>query len=283
MMEIKLGDLPDALYIELPENYHSMIWDNLLQKNTVVQLAKKQKIPIRNLYKWKEGSSGYPLNQLRKLLNLNNIEIKEISVKTQRDSKLIKNLKLPIKINENFASFLGHLFGDGGIDKQFQLHYTTNNTRNIIEFKNIVKTIFSDIEFNEIYYGNRVTLIYPKTLGMIVSSIIDIHVGSKVDSDAHLPNKIIDKMSDKMKIEFIKNFYKCDGETGKIAIVQGCKYLTKPPTILLQIQELLKSLHFKSVSVKPSSIYKITGRKRRRWVLRVYDKEEKNKFKKLFF
>jgi hypothetical protein len=235
------------------------------------------------LYKWKEGNSGYPLNQLIKLLKLTQIEIKEISVKTQRDSKSIKNLKIPIKINEEFVSFIGHLFGDGGIDKQFQLHYTTNDIINTDEFKKLVKNIFGKIEFNQINYKNRITLIYPKTLGIIVSSIINMHTGSKVDSDIHLPKKLIDKMNNRMKIAFIKSFYKCDGETGKIAIAQGCKYLTKPPTILLQIQELLKKLNFKSVKIKPSSIYEITEKKRRKWVLRIFDKEEKNKFKKLFF
>ena len=283
MMEIKLENLPDALYIELPQKHHNRIWNRLLRKNTIIQIAKTQQIPIRNLYKWKEGNSGYPLSEVKKLLKLAKIKIDVISIKTQRDSKSIRNLKLPIKINERFASLLGHLFGDGGIDKQFQLHYTTNDINNVGEVKNLVKTIFGDVEFNEINYGNRVTLVYPKTLGIIVSHITEMSVGSKVDSDNRLSKNILDKMNYKMKIAFIKTFYECDGETNNIAIVQGCKYLDKPPTILLQIKNLLEDLNFKSVIIKPSSIYKITNKTRRRWVLRIADKQEKNKFRRLFF
>lgn len=282
MMEINLEDIPDALYIELSEICHNALWNKLLKNNTISEIAKYQKISIRNLYKWKEGNSGYPLVELKKLLKIADIRIKEISIKTQRDSKQIKNLKLPIKIDEKFVLFVGHLFGDGGIDKQFQLHYTTNDIDNINEFKRIIKDIFGDIEYNEIDYGSRITLVYPKTLGILVNSIIDTPVGSKVNSNFCLSDKIVSTMTNKMKTNFIRAFYKCDGESDKISIAQGCKYLNKPPAILLQIQKLLNDMKFMSAIIKPSSTYKTSSGVHRRWVLRIIDKKEKRNFEKLF-
>ncbi|NCO96656.1 MAG: hypothetical protein GW780_04190 [Candidatus Aenigmarchaeota archaeon] len=278
---IQLEEFPDTIYLSLSDSDHKKLWKNLLKNISIKQVAEEFKIPVRNLYKYKEGDSGYPLAILKKLLKKTKIKINQANIKTQRNSNSMK-IKIPIRITEKFTEFLGYLFGDGGIDHQFGVHFTTNDKKSLNQFDNLVKEVFGDIEKQEYDYGTRITYYYPKILGVLLSEIFKIPKGNKVDSDIEIPDDILNSMNSKMKRSFITSFYICDGCSDYIRIVQGGKNLEKPPKILTQIQEMIRSFNFNSAIIKPSSIYFTSKTKRRRWVLNISDQNERKKFKIIF-
>lgn len=131
-------------------------------------------------------------------------------------------------------------------------------------------------------YENRTTYYYPKILGILLSEVLKIPKGNKVDSDIKIPKNLFDIFNDQMKIKFVSAFYECDGDSRNLRIIQAGKSLTEPPNLLLQIKEILQDLGFASVMIKPSSIYSTSKTTRRRWVLYVTKREEKNRFISLF-
>ncbi|NCN39313.1 MAG: hypothetical protein GW914_02925, partial [Candidatus Aenigmarchaeota archaeon] len=186
---IQLEEFPDTIYLSLSDSDHKKLWKNLLKNISIKQVAEEFKIPVRNLYKYKEGDSGYPLAILKKLLKKTKIKINQANIKTQRNSNSMK-IKIPIRITEKFTEFLGYLFGDGGIDHQFGVHFTTNDKKSLNQFDNLVKEVFGDIEKQEYDYGTRITYYYPKILGVLLSEIFKIPKGNKVDSDIEIPDDI---------------------------------------------------------------------------------------------
>ncbi len=274
---ITIENVPEELYVELDNETNKKLWNSVLPR-TVIEISKELSIPIRNLYKYKERSSGYPLGELKKITNLAKMNLVKIVLKTQRDSKRLE-IKLPVKCSIEFSEFLGHLLGDGGIDQQLQVHYTTNDKRFLDRFDLLISKIFGKVDKKIYDYGTRKTYYYPKILGIILKSL-GFPEGNKVDSNIEIPDDVLVGFNNQMKIAFIRAFYECDGDSKQIRIVQGGK-INKKPNILIQIQKMLNELGFKSIVVEPSSVYVTAKGKRRRWVLKIKDKDEKNKFKQI--
>ena len=274
-----MSNLPDTLYVELSKEDQRKLWRKL-QTISVKALAEKLKIPVRNLYKYKENNSGYPINVLRKLIELTGLTPEILTVKTQRASEPIKDCKLPICLTEDFTEFLGYLMGDGGIDFQLGVHFTTDNLEDINRFKELVQKIFGSIKFQFKNYKTRYTLYYPKTLGILLTKVIGLPKGSKVESELAVPEKLIQDFNDPLKVKFIKAFYECDGFATEIGIGQAGKNLEAPPKVLLQLKSFLEALGFSSSYIKKSTNYITpkTKKLRSRWVLKIKDKEEKKKF-----
>ena len=276
---ISIQNLPNVLYVELAEKDQLKLWQKL-QGSSIKVLAEKIKISVRNLYKYKEGNSGYPIQVLRELVKLADFEPKKVTLKTRRASEPIKDCRLPIKFDEHFAEFLGYLMGDGGIDSQFRVHFTTDRLEDINKFKKLVKRIFGSIRVQFKDYKTRYTIYYPKTLGLLLTKTVGLTKGSKVDSDLAIPSGLLPKFDVSSKIKFIRAFYESDGFTDEIGIGQAGKDLENPPTILVQIKEFLQSLGFNSVYIRRSTNYETpkTKKLRSRWVLKIGSKEEKDRF-----
>lgn len=282
MMElINIGNIPDEIYIELTENDHNRLWSELSKHFNVKEIADKYGISVRNLYKYKEGCSGYPAKDLKKLLKFSGTEITSLRIKPQRNGKSV-GINIPLNLTEDFSEFLGYLFGDGGIDIKLAVHYTTGEMKFAERFDFLVNKIFGNVEKSIHRYNNRVTFYYPKVLGILLNGTLDIPYGNKVDSDISIPDKILLNMTEGMKKCFIKGFYDCDGDKKQIRIIQAGKSLSEPPKILLQQKQMLESLGFESILIKPSSIYLTLRATRRRWVLQVLNPEEKKKFISMF-
>ena len=209
------------------------------------------------------------------------MKINQATIKTQRNSNIMK-IKLPIKITENFSEFLGYLLGDGGIDHQWGVHMASNDTENLDKFDYLISEIFGHVKKQVYKYENRKTYYYPKILGLILTNTFKISKGSKVDTDSHIPEFILDSMTQLMKKKFVTSFYECDGDSKFIRIIQGGKNLKLPPKILTQIKNILIEFNFNHVIIKPSSIYKTSKGERRRWVLNISNSIEKKEFRTLF-
>lgn len=275
---ITLETIPDGMYLELLNEDNQKLWDGLTKIGTVQKISEIANVSIRNLYKYKEGNSGYPSKVMLEILRLGKMEIENVAIKTQRNSKRIR-LKLPVYITEEFAEFLGHLLGDGGIDHQFSVHYTTDDANNARRFDELVSKIFGQTEHKEYNNGKKITLYYPKTIGVLLSKVVGIPNKSKVETNACIPERILPDLTDEMKKEFVKAFYLCDGEKDYVRIAQASKSLTDPPKRLSQIKNFLEDIGYKSVIIKKSATYRIKNGIRKRWILRFSNKEEREEFK----
>lgn len=278
---IALNEFPSTIYVGLEDELNQKLWKELLQKGTIKQIATKMNFRVRNIYKYKEGSSGYPLKILLKFLEEAKLEIRTAIIKTQRDSKPMK-VRLPLELKEDFAEFLGYLFGDGGIDHQWGVHLTTNNRGALQRFDELIKNVFGEVDRKEYDYGTRITFYYPKILGLLLTHTLKIPKSSKVESDIAIPEDIYENMNTEMKRRFIMAFYECDGDSKQVRIVQAGKNLNEPPQILQQVKDILQSFGFTSIAIKPSATYATAKGHRRRWVLNIRDMDEKRKFKALF-
>jgi transcriptional regulator with XRE-family HTH domain len=271
-------NLPRELYVEIRKEDHEKLWQSV-SSMSIKEVAEKIGVNVRNLYKYKEGNSGYPVNVLKRLINLTGITPEVTIIKTRRDSESIE-CKLPIYLDENFAEFLGYILGDGGIDSQLGVHFTTNRIEVLKRFIELVQQIFGNMKFQLKNYTTRYTVYYPKTLGVLLTQVVGLPRGSKVDSEAAIPDTLLNNFDISMKIKFIRAFYECDGFSKEIGIGQAGKDLDKPPKILIQIKTFLEDLGFTSVYLKKSTNYLTpkTKKLRSRWVLRIKSKEEKKKF-----
>ncbi len=274
---ITIDTIPEELYIELDDKAQEELWNKLSSK-TVVEISKEFRIPVRNLYKYKEGNSGYPAKYLKHILRKVGINPTSIFLKTRRDSKKLK-MNIPVKCSKHLAEFLGHLLGDGGIDNKSQVHYTTNDERFLKRFDFLISEIFGEVDKKIYDYTARKTYYYPKVIGVILKNI-GFAKGSKVKSNVGVPQEIFNLFDKKMKIEFIRAFYECDGESKYIRIIQGGCTDTAP-LILTQIKNMLTEFGFQHVIIQPSSVYHTNNGLHRRWVLRIDSRSEKVKFKRI--
>ncbi|MBI2674931.1 MAG: hypothetical protein HYX24_00610 [Candidatus Aenigmarchaeota archaeon] len=281
MITIALHEFPSAIYVGLEGELNQKLWDQLLQRGTIKQIAIKLELPVRNIYKYKEGNSGYPLKVLQKLLREANLEIEKATIKTQRDGKQLK-VKLPMELREDFAEFLGYLFGDGGINHQWGVHLTMNDKEVLHRFDALIRKVFGEVERKEYDYGSRMTFYYPKILGLLLNQTLRIPKSSKVESDIEIPEDLYESMNQEMKRRFIMAFYECDGDSKQVRIIQAGKKLDEPPRVLRQIEAMLQSFGFATIEIRPSSVYRTSKYERRRWVLNIRNMDEKRKFKELF-
>src|SRR3989338_1162640 len=144
--EIHIWDLPaDKIYIkfngEFSQKFFNLVhkkFGNFNLAGEFLQIKRPDSLLARN---WRKGTNCCPLDLMIKLANeiempLEELEkgIEEIRYKTNigkrggSSGKPIKNPKLPVIVNEDFAEMLGHICGDGTISKSnpkkgIPLHY----------------------------------------------------------------------------------------------------------------------------------------------------------------
>ena len=118
------------------------------------KFAKKINCPVNEtkksamtIYGWMKGYRTVPLSKLTKIIDLSNyswIDIEEnlISLKAGIRSGEI-NPKFPIKIDTKLGSIVGHILGDGSIDKRFHsLFYSNSDIALLKEFSINMKSLF---------------------------------------------------------------------------------------------------------------------------------------------
>lgn len=263
------------------DDFHQKLWIKLLTKHkTISNVAKVFKLNIRQLYKWKENVSDYPLSALINLSKSVKLPLKLDYIKTS-NSHVMKDPKMIFKRSCEFIEFFGHLLHDGGIDNRYGVHYTTNSKTRVYaeRFENLVKCCFGEISVERRVEKNKITLYYPVTLGYLITNIFKIPKGSKVKNDIGIP-LFIKNSSKEKKWLYIITAYLCDGMKDRIAIASSSKYISNPPQLLKDIKTMLNSVGISSADIKESHIYKTKKGLHRGWILRILDTQERAIFKK---
>lgn len=108
----------------------------------------KNKKSATTIYGWIKGYRTIPFSKLIKIMNLSdyqweNIEKNLISIKAGIRSGEISP-RFPIKIDEKLGSIVGHILGDGSIDKRFNSIFYSNKNINLLEeFSNYMYFTFN--------------------------------------------------------------------------------------------------------------------------------------------
>lgn len=273
--------MSDNIYAMAEGDFHTQLWKRLLKKGTVKQIASRLKLSSRQLYRWKEGEACYPLSALIKLCDLARMKPRIAYIRTQRDSKALYQPKAITKLNKEFSEFLGHLLHDGGIDKNWRVHYTSDEQPLLDRFRYLVEACFGHTEAKSRPSGAATTLYYPAILGYLLRDI-GLPKGSKVESDVSIPRTIKTKLTTKnLIIPYVVVAFRCDGESGRARMALASKDVGRPSKLLRDLKEMLRRLGYKSLRIVPSMIYKTKQGLHRRWVLSLESKQEKQSLLKM--
>jgi len=273
--------MSDNIYAMAEDDFHTKLWKRLLKKGTVKQTAERLKLSSRQLYRWKEGEACYPLSALVKLSELGNTKPRLEYIRTQRDSQPLYIPKVETEVNKEFTEFLGHLLHDGGIDKDWRVHYTSDEQSLLNRFRHLVEICFGRTEVKSRPSGAATTLYYPAILGFLLRNL-GLPNGSKVESDVSIPESIKAKLTTRnLIVPYVVAAFRCDGESGRARVALASKDVEKPSRLLRDLEEMLRCLGYKSLRTVPSTIYKTKQGLHRRWVLSLEDKQEKQSLLKM--
>lgn len=109
--------------------------------------VNKNKKSAMTIYGWITGYRTVPFSKLTKIVDLSDynwgdIETNLISIKAGIRSGEILPIS-PIKIDEKIGSIIGHILGDGSIDKRFHsLFYSNSNIELLNEFSKNMEELF---------------------------------------------------------------------------------------------------------------------------------------------
>lgn len=258
-LNINLLDLAkiskNRLYIELDKDYLKYILSqaskdskphrNLkLVSSLDLKIAPKAKLST-TIYSWMNYNKALPLNKLNNIIKLSGLSWEEVennvkSLKVGYKGKEVF-IDFPVKIDRELGSIIGHILGDGSIDRKYQQVFYSNSNKELLkEFSRDMKKIFqikpriwmqktSTFEgktrwekrlnkINELKKNRNCGLFYPTTCGVILNYIFNNFAIGKTK----IISKEIMNTNKEFKEGLIRAFYDDEGtvEEGNIRIFQ---------------------------------------------------------------
>jgi hypothetical protein len=274
---------PETVYAEVDERFHEQLWQSILNKMTVAQVAKQLKFNIRQLYRWKEREILYPLSSLQAICKLVGLKPAITSIRTKQGTVPLYEPKVEQQITPELSEFFGHLLHDGGIDKGYGVHYTTDDKEMQHRFQQLVGICFGRTEVRQKPSGLATVIYYPAILGRLLVRNYGLPAGNKVISNVQLPPKIKRALTSAgLIVPYIAAAYYCDGDHVRdIRIGLASRSLERPSSLLVDFKDLLERLSFRSSRITGSTIYETQDGLHRNWVLRLIDPAEKRRFKQM--
>ncbi|MEK6895620.1 MAG: LAGLIDADG family homing endonuclease [Nanoarchaeota archaeon] len=185
---------------------------------------------------WIKFNRAIPLSKLARITTEKNwLDVENNVIHLQQSmggEKVFINF--PLKLDERVGSIIGHILGDGSIDKKYQqVFYSNSNPDLLKEFRNNMKRIFG-IEpriwmqrtanfygktrwekrldtINELETGKNCGLFYPTISGRILNSIFgNFAIGKEKNITNNIKNG-----SQSFKIGLIRAFYDDEGTVGE--------------------------------------------------------------------
>ena len=269
--EIHIWDLPaDKIYIkfngEFSQKFFNLVhkkFGNFNLAGEFLQIKRPDSLLARN---WRKGTNCCPLDLMIKLANeiempLEELEkgIEEIRYKTNigkrggSSGKPIKNPKLPVIVNEDFAEILGHICGDGTIsrpnpNKGIFFKYTNSELALIESFQALMRNIFGDVDptiikrNGESYTRENYVLQYPSIVSLFVLNVFDYKTGI----DMELPSFIFN-MNLNAKARFLRAMF--DDESCVQVKRKAILFGLKPINPLLGVIKLLNEFGIKTGNI----------------------------------
>ncbi|MFA6452773.1 MAG: LAGLIDADG family homing endonuclease [Candidatus Pacearchaeota archaeon] len=164
-----------------------------------IGLELSNKYLCNTIYGWTKYDKTIPFSKLMIITKLASISLKEVQENITFIGLNGKNMKIypkfPIKLNKQLGSIIGHIYGDGSIDKKYlQVCFSNSEKELLKEFSNNIKEIFDinpriwmqttpifgdthwDKRLNsidELKDGRNCGLFYPTILGIFLNTIFD--------------------------------------------------------------------------------------------------------------
>lgn len=190
------------------------------------------------IYGWIKYNKSVPLKKLFILKKLTGVSIKDIEknisfISTGR-TKLV--FCSPIKIDKDLGTIVGHILGDGSVDRKYKQVFFSNSNKELLEeFANCMEKIlrvkpriwmqkspdFGNTQWdkrlshiNELIAGRNGGLFYPTLCGILLNLIFDdfaIGKEKKITSQISTANR-------DFKRGLIKAFYDDEGTVGEKSI-----------------------------------------------------------------
>lgn len=256
---------------------------------------KTKSCPV--MINWVRGNRTIPLEKLIKISEIGEIPWKKIEKKiisinsgTRKEGKI--KFPLKIRLNKDLGLIVGHILGDGSIDKKLnQVFFSNSNIELLREFENCVKQIFnikpriwmqntSNFEgktrwekrlksIEDLENGKNVGLFYSTTMGRILNAIFD---NFAIGTNKKITPRIMNTPND-FKKGFIRAFYDDEGSIMKgsrsIRLFQDKKDILESFRILLNEFEII-----------PGEIKTYIKRDKERYYFDIHRKSNFIKFKK---
>ena len=237
---------------------------------------------------WFRGCAT-PFKKLIKIISLTDYKINEIErhiifIKSGRRKGAV-NIKFPIKIGKELGSIVGHILGDGAIDRKYlQPFYSNSNTDLIKEFIKNMNSVFGvkpriwtqtkgNFEtkskwikrispFGKLPQNCQIGLFYPKICGLILQDTCGLFAYGKKKQIT----KQIKRFNKKFKLGLIKSFFDDDGSADSDSYM--LRAFQDDKQLLIDIKLLLtdvgiesNEVHFYMKNGKTRHYFNITKRK----------------------
>lgn len=231
-----------------------------------IKLRPTTKYSCDTVYGWVKYRKTVPLEKVAmivKLSKINQNEVEENIVSINAGRGKIKP-KFPIIINMQLGLIIGHILGDGSIDKKYKQVFFSNSEKELLkEFSDNMSEIFKvkpriwmqktpkfgntkwDKRINnidELIAGRNCGLFYPTICGLILNAIFnDFAIGK----DKKITNSIINTNKE-FRMGIIRAFYDDEGSVGK----KNIRLFQDNKEMLGEFKELLKEFGISSSGIK---------------------------------
>lgn len=153
---------------------------------------------------------------------------------------------------ENLATIVGHVIGDGGIDKRLILHYCNTEQFLIDEFQNAMKNSFNAKPMAKYKERSGITrLQYPR----IYSRALLCLFGNFAYGEHKEITQKIEKMPMWWKVKLLQALYNDDGSIPDSGHYMGVTFKQKNKYIISWIQKTLKELNINSRLTKDGACW----------------------------
>src|SRR3989344_6802554 len=300
--EIHLSDLINSLknsYVKLNPEFLHQLFKTAAKGNNInrnKELAFKLDCPYNeefnicpNIGSWVYKGCAIPFQALLRILELtdyplDSIEKHIVFIKSGRKKGTV-NIKFPIKIGKEIGNVVGHILGDGAIDKKYlQPFYTNSNIDLIKEFINNMDYIFGVkpriwtqtkgnfktkskwlgriYSFENLPNNCQIGLFYPRVCGLILYQICGTFAyGKKKQITEQIKN-----FNKEFKSGLIRAFFDDDGSINAESYTM--RGFQDDKQLLIDIKSLLTDLDIESNEVhfymkhgKVRHFFNITKRK----------------------
>lgn len=274
---------PETVYAKVDEQFDKQLWQVLSKRASVKQIAEQLRLKVKQVYKWKEGEALYPLSSLQSICQLTGLKPIIEYIRTKEGIVPLFNPKIENQLTPELSEFFGHLLHDGGIDIGYGVHYTTDEKPMLNRFQKLVELCFGTTQIRSKASGAATTIYYPAILGRLLVRNFGLPKGSKIKSNVRVPSDLKRRMTKvSLIVPYIAAAYCCDGDSKRnTRIGLASRSLEKPSQLLLDFQDLLRRLDFRSSVIRGSTIYETQDGIHRNWVLSFRDPSEGRRFRRI--
>ncbi len=263
----------DYLYIDLNEKYRlNLLNKSLVKTDTQKNLSDLLGVKRATISNWKRGKVSLTLSNIKFLdrysnvmsFNINNLK----KIKSRNGKTKVKGIRETIKFDNHLARFLGHLCGDGSINKNYIVSYTNKDLNLIHDFIYVSRKTFGNIHMRITKCSDGTTNVdLPNIIGRFLSKVFD------QIKDKHPPMFLLERSNSYTK-EFLGAIFDDEGHIAtkhrNLEIGLANKYL------LECVREL-----FLKIGIQPSEIVFKNNKGRPFWRFCVHRRRNMIKFRDL--